>query len=164
MLAVALILPPVSILPVALIMLATRRLPTPGPLLTVKLPTCASPLPSNWNMPNRMLPPVILPDALTVVAATAPTKLPPCTLPVVLILPDPNTAPAAVTLPARLRPFALEKVATAVGVIAPDTVVNICMLVALLVSVKASAATMSTRPLELFPNCKSPMLNPRPVN
>ena len=60
-LAVALILLPVSILPVALTILPTTRLPTPGPLLTVRLPTCASPVPSNLNMPNRMLPPVILP-------------------------------------------------------------------------------------------------------
>ena len=113
---------------------------------------------------NMPLLAVTLPDALTVVAATAPTKLPPWILPVVLILPDPNVPPVAVTLPAILRPVALEKVATAVGSIAPDAVVNICTLVALLISVKASAAVMSTRPVELFPNCKSPMLNPRPVN
>ena len=42
---------------------------------------------------------VTLPLALTVVAATAPTKLPPCILPVVDMLPDPNVPPAAVTLP-----------------------------------------------------------------
>ena len=60
-LAVALTLLPVKMLPVALIILPTRRLPTPGPLLTVKLPTCASPVPSNWNMPNLMLPAVMLP-------------------------------------------------------------------------------------------------------
>ena len=45
---------------------------------------------------------VTLPDALTVVAATAPTKLPPWILPVVDILPEPNVPPAAVILPVTL--------------------------------------------------------------
>jgi hypothetical protein len=58
----------------------------------------------------------------------------------------------------------LEKVAKVVGVMAPVAVVNICMLVALLVSVNASAATTDTNPVDTFPNCSVPLLNPRPVN
>ena len=69
-----------------------------------------------------------------------------------------------VTLPATLNPLALEKVATAVGVMAPEAVVNTCTFVALLVSVNASAAVISTRPVDALPNCKSPLLNPRAVN
>ena len=46
---------------------------------------------------------VTLPDALTVVAATAPTKLPPWILPVVLMLPDPNVPPVADMLPVTLK-------------------------------------------------------------
>ena len=114
-LAVALILPPVKMLPVALIILPTTRLPTPGPLLTVKLPTCASPVPSNLNMPNRMLPPVMLPlvdiglvpnaarlaatlalpyvDAIPVSCDPLPIKKLPVTLPVALTIPPVNTLP-----------------------------------------------------------------------
>ena len=84
-------------------------------------------------------------------------------LAVALINPPVRTLPPA-TLPATLNPAALLNVAMAVGVIAPDAVVNTVTLVARLVSVKFSAATKSTRPVELLPNCKLPLLKPRPVN
>ena len=118
-----------------------------------------------------MLPPVMLP-----VAETNPVvcKLPACTyelamryapviLPTAFINPPVLTL-APSTLPATLNPAALEKVAIAVGVIAPAAVVNICILVALLVSENASAAVTSNRPVDTLPNCSVPLLNPRAVN
>ena len=84
-------------------------------------------------------------------------------LPTELIRPVESKLPLA-TLPTTLSPDALEKVATAVGVIAPEAVVNTCTFVALLVSVNASAAVISNRPVDKLPNCKSPLLNPRAVN
>ena len=104
----------------------------------------------------------MLPDALTVTAVItlAPVRLPPVPVPTIALA----TILLPVTLPVTLRPLALLNVATAVGVIELVAVVKITTLVARLVSVKASAATKSTRPVELFPNCKVPLLNPRPVN
>ena len=141
-------------LPVALSVVATRLAPLTLPAVDI-------------------FPPVMLPLTLT----TAPVKLAVFTMVVnmpllAVMLPESELDVAntlamillAVTLPVTLRPAALENVAIAVGVIAPDAVVYICMLVALLVSVKFSAATMSTRPVDALPNCKEPLLNPRPVN
>ena len=70
----------------------------------------------------------------------------------------------AVIVPVAWKPPALSNVAVAVGVIAPTAVVYTSTLVARLVSVKFSAATTSTRPVDELPNCKLPLLKPRPVN
>ena len=121
--------------------------------------------------PPSTLPPVILPVALinpVVLMLPACTselamRYAPVILPTAFINPFELTL-APNTLPATLKPDALEKVAVAVGVIAPDAVVNICMFVALLVSVNASAAVTSNRPVDALPNCNVPLLNPRPVN
>ena len=57
-----------------------------------------------------------------------------------------------VTFPFTLKPLTLEKTAIVLGVIAPGAVVSTCTLVARLVSVKFSAATTPTRPVDTLPN------------
>ena len=101
----------------------------------------------------------MLPTALDAPFTMAVVALPEFTvnMPAVVILPP-------VILPVTLKPEALENVAIDVGVMAPAAVVNICMFVARLASVKFSAATTSTRPVDAFPNCRAPLLNPRAVN
>ena len=65
-------------------------------------------------------------------------------------------------LPTTLNPLALLNVAATAGVMAPAAVVYICMFVPRAVSVKFSAATTSTRPVDTVPKLVAP--NPRAVN